>query len=70
MKYFVELLGCYDIKNGDRIECEDVKLFFNNFILTTEDGVYHTFQIKRRDEIDGITIAQTVTRRFYLRVSK
>ena len=52
------------------IECEDVKLFFNNFILTTEDGVYHTFQIKRRDEVDGITIAQTATRRFYLRVSK
>lgn len=70
MKYFVELLGCYDIRNGDRIDCEEVRIFHNNFLLTTEDGVYHTFQIKRRDEIDDITIAQTATRRFYLRISK
>ena len=70
MKYFVELLGCYDIKTGDKIECEEIWMFHNNFLLTTEDGIYHTFQVKDRREVDDITIIQTATRRFYVKISK
>ena len=68
MRKPVDFLGCYDIKSGDRIEYEEVKLFDRHvLIIKAESGLYHSFQIRREHRTDNLLIIQSEDKRFYFR---
>ena len=62
----IRLVGCFNIKTGDKIECEKAN-FYGDFLFVVEGKYYHTYRIHNKKVSGDLTIVECDDRRFYFK---